>query len=209
LAIQYISNDNLFYHLFTRAQSTWTYRSSTKGSLSVSLRCLTILIIGWYILKTRGYKPGDFNLRFSWNQVGYAFLLYYIIKIFIHLIFFILKGVDPTFFNIITHQTTYKNTENLISILLILLFDPLQEELFLNGYLFKRLENLKQPIIIFTSLAIRVSYHTYQGWYCLFSLLPFGIVLTLYYSRYKKLWPVIIAHTLNNLFIHLYYFNTN
>lgn len=205
----YISNSDLFYHIFTRGQTKWVNRSSTRGALEVSLHCLTILLIGWYILKNRGYTLDDLNLQFSWSQLGYAFLLYYLILIFSHLISSITKVVDPFFYDIITNQITTKGTENLLSIILILLLDPIQEELFLNGYLFKRLENSQPRVIILISLAIRVSYHTYQGWNSLFFTLPFGLVLTLYYSRYKKLWPVILAHVINNFFAHFYYYTHN
>ncbi len=203
----YVSNSDLYYHVITRAQTTWVSHSSTRGAITVSLQCFTILLFGWYILKNRGYKLGDFNLQFSWNQIGYAFLLYYIIGIIVHSIRFILFEFDPFFYHVATTQVSSEQNQNLISIILILLLDPLQEEFFLNGYLFKRLEQYLRPsAIILISLTIRLSYHTYQGWTCLLFTLPFGLVVTLYYSKYKKLWPVILAHILNNSLAHFYHY---
>ncbi len=202
----YLSNYSLYYHLFIRSESTWIYKISTKGVLSLSLRCFTSLLIGWFVLKNRDYKLGDFNLRFSWSQLGYGFLLYYIMVIFIHIIFSTSKLIAPSFLNFANNQVTHKETESMLSIFLLLLLGPISEEIFLNGYLFKRLERLKPKFVILISLAIRISYHTYLGWACLLFVLPFGIVLTLYYSRYKKLWPVILAHIINNFFAHFYYY---
>jgi membrane protease YdiL (CAAX protease family) len=44
------------------------------------------------------------------------------------------------------------------------------------------------------SVAIRVAVHTYQGPLALVSILPMGVVLTAYFARSGRLWPVIVAH---------------
>jgi len=42
--------------------------------------------------------------------------------------------------------------------------------------------------------------HSYQGLVALTSILPLAIVFTVYYSRTKRLWPVVVSHMLFDAF---------
>ncbi len=44
------------------------------------------------------------------------------------------------------------------------------------------------------SAALRLLAHVYQGPLALVTVLPVGIVFTLYYVRTRRLWPVVVAH---------------
>lgn len=46
------------------------------------------------------------------------------------------------------------------------------------------------------SIALRVSVHTYQRMAAIVSVLPLSIVVTWYYARTRRLWPVIVAHVI-------------
>jgi membrane protease YdiL (CAAX protease family) len=46
------------------------------------------------------------------------------------------------------------------------------------------------------SIALRVSVHTYQRIWAIVSILPLSIVFTWYYARTRRIWPVIVAHTI-------------
>ena len=92
---------------------------------------------------------------------------------------------------------------NWIGISSIIIINSIFEEFILIGYLFKRLEKYHPVIIIGFSMLIRQLYHTYQGWMSLFIILPTGLVFGYYYYKYKKLWPVIMAHGFSNLFAFL------
>lgn len=51
---------------------------------------------------------------------------------------------------------------------------------------------------IIASAGIRLVYHLYQGNYAFLSIGPMGILFSLFYWRYRNLWPLIVAHTLLN-----------
>jgi membrane protease YdiL (CAAX protease family) len=46
------------------------------------------------------------------------------------------------------------------------------------------------------SLAIRLTYHLYQGPLAVIPIAFFGVVMTLVYVRMGRLWPAIVAHGL-------------
>jgi membrane protease YdiL (CAAX protease family) len=111
----------------------------------------------------------------------------------------VFKVVDDTG----VEHVQYGLEANWISISLIIIVNSIFEEFILIGYLFKRLEKYHPVIIIGLSMLIRQLYHTYQGWLSLVMILPTGLVFGYYYYKYKKLWPVIIAHGFSNLIAFL------
>jgi uncharacterized protein len=52
--------------------------------------------------------------------------------------------------------------------------------------------------VLLLSTALRVAVHTYQGVLSLLVILPWGIVFTVYYLRTRRLWPLILAHALQD-----------
>jgi len=43
---------------------------------------------------------------------------------------------------------------------------------------------------------LRLSYHLYQGAQGVVSIVPLGLVFTLWFARTGQLWPVIVAHAI-------------
>ena len=66
------------------------------------------------------------------------------------------------------------------------------------GYLFTRLGQLgwRIPAILVTSAVVRGSYHLYQGWGGFAGNLIMGVVFGLIYLRWKRVMPLVVAHTL-------------
>ncbi len=72
------------------------------------------------------------------------------------------------------------------------------EEVVMIGYLFTRLGQLhwRIPAIIVTSALVRGSYHLYQGWGGFAGNLIMGLVFGLIHLRWKRVMPLVVAHTL-------------
>ena len=72
------------------------------------------------------------------------------------------------------------------------------EEVVMIGYLLTRLGQLgwRVPAILITSAVIRGSYHLYQGWGGFAGNLIMGLVFGLIYLRWKRVMPLVVAHTL-------------
>ena len=73
------------------------------------------------------------------------------------------------------------------------------EEVFLLGVL---LRGLKSHGVLFAagfSMLVRLLYHTYQGPVGVLSVMAFGLVMTAFYVRTGRLWPVVFAHILGDI----------
>jgi membrane protease YdiL (CAAX protease family) len=72
------------------------------------------------------------------------------------------------------------------------------EEVLVVGYLLSRLQKLgvHPAAAIAISAVIRGSYHLYQGIGAFFGNAAMGVIFGLFYYRYRRIAPLIIAHTL-------------
>lgn len=77
----------------------------------------------------------------------------------------------------------------------------LLEETVAVGYLLTRLGELRWRVstAILASAVLRASYHLYQGWPMAVGNLVMGVVFSLAYLRWRRLGPLIAAHTLLDL----------
>ena len=86
---------------------------------------------------------------------------------------------------------------SLLAVVLVSIVNPLYEELIVCAYVIESLRGrFGLGVAINASIALRVSYHLYQGppAFTVFAL--FGLMMTLFYVRTGRLWPVVLAHGL-------------
>ncbi|GGU21561.1 CAAX amino protease [Lentzea flava] len=72
------------------------------------------------------------------------------------------------------------------------------EEVLVIGYLITRLQQLgwRQYTSLVAAAVLRGSYHLYQGFGGFVGNLIMGLVFGFYWQRTKRLWPLVIAHTI-------------
>ncbi len=72
------------------------------------------------------------------------------------------------------------------------------EEVIIVGYLFVRLRQLgwALPAVVAFSALVRGSYHLYQGYGGFAGNLIMGVIFALVYLRWRRVTPLIVAHTL-------------
>ena len=83
-------------------------------------------------------------------------------------------------------------------LILSALQNSLLEEVVMIGYLFTRFDQLgwRWPMIIAVSALVRAAYHLYQGFGGFVGNLIMGILFGLVYLRWKRVGPLVVAHTL-------------
>jgi uncharacterized protein len=181
----------------SKASTTQTYDSYDFAFIIVYE--IIILTIIAYFLKQKHWTLRDFNLDFTLKMCGVAILLVIIretIGIFITQTLTALRVLNPVTIN----EPSISFQSNIVSVGLIIIINSIYEEVLLIGYFFKRFEKYHPAIIILISFIVLASYHTYQGWTNLPMVFTLALVFGLYYIKYKKLWPLIIAHGIGNIF---------
>lgn len=85
--------------------------------------------------------------------------------------------------------------------------NALLEEVIAVGYLMERLRDLRwsAPAIVVASALLRGSYHLYQGWGAFAGNVVMGLVFAEYYRRRRRVMPLVVAHTLMDVFVFVGY----
>ena len=96
-------------------------------------------------------------------------------------------------------KTTFKGDFNGFLGAAYSLVDPLFEELVLLGFVRAAFRSSPVWQIFLLSLALRTAAHTYQGLFAALTIIPVGLVFTWYYLRTGRLWPVVVAHSIQDM----------
>ncbi|WP_338338595.1 type II CAAX endopeptidase family protein [Xanthomonas euvesicatoria] len=84
---------------------------------------------------------------------------------------------------------------SIAAVLAISLINPIFEEVLVCGYVIRALEPRYGPAVaVNVSVAVRASYHLYQGPIGAINILMFGLILGWWVARRGRLWPAILAH---------------
>ncbi len=89
-----------------------------------------------------------------------------------------------------------------MTLLFSLIANSIAEELVMRAYLIDRLERLfgNEWSAVLVSAVLFGSYHLYQGfWVGFVGATLTGLIFAVYFARYRRLFPLIIAHTIVNL----------
>jgi membrane protease YdiL (CAAX protease family) len=79
------------------------------------------------------------------------------------------------------------------------------EEIFVSGYIITALKPSRgASFALNVSVAVRLLYHLYQGQMAMLGVLPVGLVYAFWYARSGRLWPLIVAHALQDVVSLLY-----
>ncbi|MBO9829545.1 CPBP family intramembrane metalloprotease [Xanthomonas sp. A2111] len=80
-------------------------------------------------------------------------------------------------------------------VVLVSLLNPIFEEVFVCAYVIRALERRHSPAFaVNVSVAIRASYHLYQGPVGAIGIVVVGLILGWWVARTGRLWPAIVAH---------------
>ena len=75
--------------------------------------------------------------------------------------------------------------------------NPIFEELFVCGYVISALKKTRTiSFAVNVSVALRLTYHLYQGPISVISIVPLGLIFGQWFARTGRLWPVVIAHAI-------------
>jgi membrane protease YdiL (CAAX protease family) len=92
-----------------------------------------------------------------------------------------------------------KSSVSMAMVVPMAMVNGMYEEVFLLAFLARGLRRYGTSIALGVSLLVRVLYHLYQGPVGAVSVLAFGGVLSVFYLRTGRLFPVVFAHILADI----------
>jgi membrane protease YdiL (CAAX protease family) len=90
---------------------------------------------------------------------------------------------------------------------LFLLINPVFEEMIVRAFTITEVEFLagKTYIAVIVSTPLQTSYHLYQGTYSALVILSIFFIFSLFYIKFRRIMPVIIAHALFDIIAMVQY----
>lgn len=156
---------------------------------------LAILAFLGSILSIRGWKLSAFNLEFSVSSVllGGALVL---ASYFCYVVAYVLIAILVP--NIVAGHGVEMEVGHVspVVVLILAIVNATFEEGIVIGYVFAALGNSKSTrFLIILSVLLRTSYHLYQGPAGIIAIATMGLLFAAYYARWKRLGPLIVAHS--------------
>jgi len=148
-------------------------------------------------LRLRGWTWSDFGLRVSMPETiagSFLFVCYTLIGYVMYQIAAAIAGPDFTRF------IKVETKASVAVVLIVIAVNPLFEELFEVAYNTRALEHDGAGVAITTSVLIRFVCHLYQGPVATVGVLPIGLLFAFVYWRWRRLWPLVVAHGLADWF---------
>lgn len=98
---------------------------------------------------------------------------------------------------------------SLVAMVPFFVLNPFYEELIVRGYLMTEVEELSGSVIaaVMASVVLQTSYHLYQGWLAATLHFVTFLILSIYYTRTRKLLPVLVVHAVFDWIAAIYLFS--
>jgi membrane protease YdiL (CAAX protease family) len=158
---------------------------------------LLALLLGF--LRLRGWTLDRFGIRIGAAETLVGFALAGAAYLAYVLLIYTIYAVWPRAAYAIASPHVSSTGISLATVIAVSIINPVFEEIFVCGYVIAALQKARNPWVgVHASVAIRLLYHVYQGAIAAIGVVPFGLIMALWYRRTGRLWPVIVAHGLTD-----------
>lgn len=166
----------------------------TAETITAIVYELIVMAIAFAILRARGWQLADFVLRPSLANTFRGVFLYVAFVLGYTLLGIVLYvgGVRPP------APPDMRFTAPVAFTVVLCIVNPFFEELFVVAYNMKALENESAALAITFSAFVRFLYHVYQGPIPAVTILGFGLAAAALFRKWRSLWPLYIAHVLQD-----------
>ena len=147
------------------------------------------LAVMFWIARVRNWPLGEWGFRPSWKLTGAGVLL------FLAMALVIIGLVESA--NLISPGIVHRYTISFVSWTAVALFSVCNgvfEETLESGYFIQTLQGYGMWPAVLASTIFRTFLHTYLGMGALIIVLPFGLVFGFVYWKWRRLWPLFVAH---------------
>jgi membrane protease YdiL (CAAX protease family) len=168
----------------------------------IILVCLgTFLYVRGWTIERLGLKP---SLRDTFIGFGLAIAAY--VGLFALWVMLMAANLNPSYLGGGTSPVNGRLL--IISVIAVSAINPVFEEVFVCGYIVTLARQKGRLALgVNASVALRLTYHLYQGGVGVVGIIPFGLVLAWWYGKTGRLWPAVVAHAATDLAAMLEYVN--
>ncbi len=160
----------------------------------VALEATVLVILGGF-LRLRGWTLERMGLQSHWMDGVHGLALAAGAYLTFYFALSILSALAPQLATSAAKAQVVPASLSPAVVAAIVLVNSFYEEFFVSGYVITALkEKLGDTIAINVSVAIRLTYHLYQGVIGVIGIIPVGLIFGYWYARTGKLWPLIVAH---------------
>jgi uncharacterized protein len=156
---------------------------------------MTELMLGAIALSYIALRMGSlscFSFDVSLRETGYGFVLFVASTL-------IAWGFDVTVGRYLPGAEVMDSASKhasmgLMAIAIASIVNGIYEEFFLVRFMINALEKHGMLFAVGASSLVRIAYHFYQGPHGAVLALVYGIVVTVFYWRFRRIWPVMVSH---------------
>jgi uncharacterized protein len=176
-----------------------TIHLASSSTLWLAVYELLMLAVVLWIGRIRGWSLKSFGLRPTWKWTALGILLFFATGFTARLIGMFLKNFVPSLLPSAL-QPHVVSEASLPFIMLISMINPVYEESLWAGYFVHALKRHGMWTTVLASALLRTFCHAHLGMRALVSILPMGVIYGLTYWRWRQLWPLVVAHSLQMSF---------
>jgi membrane protease YdiL (CAAX protease family) len=181
----------------TRAaiQGTTRPHATDRSALTVAIFELFGLAVTFWIARTRRWPLETWGLRPSWKLTGAGVVLFLVMTVAIWAIAASVNALSPAM--------VHKHSVSDLSLPVVIFFATINaatEEILETGYFIQSLQRYGMWSAVLASALFRTFLHAFHGVTALVIIFPVGLVFGFIYWRWRRLWPLFIAHVLFDVF---------
>lgn len=157
---------------------------------------LSAVIVLVYILFRQGNTIKTIGFVYSLKDILHSFGLIIVSIISAYLFKYIMYYLNLVEINSFPNNVEFIYSKVTVFYLIFVLINPIFEELIVRGFVITEVLYMtgKGYVAVIASVLIQISYHLYQGFVPALNLGAIFLVYSLYFLKFKRLIPVIIAH---------------
>jgi len=171
---------------------------STLRWISSGLHEILGIVLLAYVLRRHGRRFKDIGLRWSWQDAAMGLAVIVVAYVAytsggrslwrLHHLLFGTYPQGPRARDIFGSGT--------VAMLLYSFLNPFFEELIVRAYLMTEVIELtgSKALALWISVIVQTSYHLYYGWWRALALGIQFLVFSLYFARWRRALPLVIAH---------------
>ena len=147
------------------------------------------------ILRRRGWTVARLTVPFRWTDLLHG-LGILVVTLLVHTAISLFTYALALNLLVRLAEISFAGHLSWPIVAIVAMINPLFEETLFLGYLVNALRSRGIGAAVGVSVVARALVHLYQGPLALFSITPLGLVFALYFVRTRRLWPVVMAHML-------------